>query len=218
MAEMTIDHVEAGAGVSAKVKAARKLVPNLTQAAPADRMHVSVSLVRAVEQGRAPASPSFVAAAAKALRVTVYDLYDQPTPRFGEERAHIAELETAIMAGFALATDHPHEPLETLAAQVTEIQRLQRRSKYDRSSLAMPDLLAQLHTAASQATGGEAEQAHRLLTMLYECALICLHRLGSPLAGQAAERAAAAADQSGDPLLAALTRVEVGLPLMHRGA
>lgn len=78
-------------GVGRRVRAARKLAPGLTQAALAARMHVSTSLVKAVEQGRVPASPAFVAAAARALSMTVYDLYEQPTPRFGVERAGVSE-------------------------------------------------------------------------------------------------------------------------------
>lgn len=207
------------AGVGRRVRAARKLHPNLGQRQLAARMHVSVSLVRAVEQGRKPASPAFVAAAARALNLTVYDLYEQPSPQFGTERDGIAELETAVIAGPALATDDPPSPLDTLARAVARVAELQRKSRYDRSSAVMPDLLAALHTAAAHArAGAEVERAHGLLTHLYQCVTICLHRMGSPLAGQAAERAATAAGSSGDPLLAALCEGEIGLPLMHRGA
>ncbi len=206
-------------GVGRRIRAARKLAPNLTQAALARRAGFSLSLVKAVEQGRVPASPAFVAAAARALGLTVFDLYDQPTPRFGEERSTIAELETAVMAGPALAGDDPPAPLDVLTARVRRVADYQRRSRYDASSATMPDLLAELHTAAAHASpGADAERAHGLLAMLYGCAVICLHRLGSVLTGQAAERAATAARACGDPLLAALAAAEVGLPLMHRGA
>lgn len=206
-------------GVGRRIRAARKLAPNLTQVKLAERAHVSLSLVKAVEQGRAPASPSFVAAAADVLGVTVFDLYEQPTPRYGEERSKVAELETTVMAGPALATDDPPEALDTLATCVRQVADLQRRSRYDASSAVMPDLLTELHTAAAHtAPGAASEHAHALLAELYGCAVICLHRLGSALAGQAAERAADAAHGSGDPLLAALADGEVGLPLMHRGA
>jgi hypothetical protein len=83
----------------------------------------------------------------------------------------------------------------------------------------MPDLLADLHAAVGRATTtGDQELHYRLLAEVYGAAVICLHRLGSPLSGQAAERAVEAAHHSGDPVLAALTDVEMGLPLMHRGA
>lgn len=122
------------------------------------------------------------------------------------------------MAGPALGGDDPPAALGTLEHRVDGVAELQRRSRYDASSTVMPDLLAELHTAVEHATpGADSERAHHLLATLYGCVVICLHRLGSALTGQAAERAAAAAANSGDPLLAALTEVEIGLPLMHRG-
>ncbi|WP_216211019.1 helix-turn-helix domain-containing protein [Amycolatopsis aidingensis] len=210
---------EGPVGVGRRVRAARKLHTNLSQQQLADRMHVSLSLVQKVEQGLKPATHSFVTEAARALNLTVYDLYDQPSPQFGAEREGIAGVETAVIAGPALASDARPKPLDRLGEAVDQVAELQRRSRYHRSSALMPDLLEALHTAAAQAQpGAEAERAHYLLASLYQCATICLHRLGSPLAGQAAERAADAATQSGDPLLAALCRGEIGLPLMHRGA
>lgn len=207
------------AGVGSRIRAVRKLSSGLTQAALAQRMHVSVSLVKKVEQGRVPASPAFVAAAARALSLTVFDLYEQPSPRFGVERAGVSELETAVMAGPALADDVAPVPLPELLGRVREIAALQRRSRYDASSEAMPDLLADLYVTAQSATSDrDRENAHRMLATVYGAAVICLHRLGSALTGQAAERAASAAQRSGDPLLAALSDAEVGLPLMHRGA
>ncbi|MGH3925374.1 MAG: helix-turn-helix domain-containing protein, partial [Pseudonocardiaceae bacterium] len=115
------------AGVGARVRAARKLVPALTQQRLADRAHVSVSLVKAVEQGRAPATAGFIAAVAPVLGLTVYDLWGQPSPRYGQERTGIATLETAVIAGPALASDHPPHPLDELTTRVDEITRL-----YDR--------------------------------------------------------------------------------------
>ncbi|MGH3980761.1 MAG: helix-turn-helix domain-containing protein [Pseudonocardiaceae bacterium] len=206
-------------GVGARVRAMRKLQPNLTQQQLADKAHVSLSLVKAVEQGRAPATAAFVAAVAPALGVTVYDLYNQPSPRYGAERAGIAELETAVMAGPALADDGPPAALAELGQRESQVFELVRRCRYDASSRQLPVLLADLHTAAAAAPPGAAlERAHWLLAEAYNNAMFCLYRLGSTLAGQAAERSAAAARQGGDPLLAARSDGLVWLPLMHRGA
>lgn len=214
-----LPHDLPGDGVGRRVRAARKLAPGLTQAALATRMHVSTSLVKAVEQGRVPASPAFVAGAARALGLTVFDLYGQASPRFGEERRHVADLETAVMAGPALASDDPPVDEAELVHRAREIARLHRRSAYDRSSALLPALLEDLHTAAAATRAGhDRERLHRLLAEVYGCAVICLHRLGSPLSGQAAERAATVAQESGDPLLAALAQAETGLPLLHRGS
>ncbi|MGW3470120.1 helix-turn-helix domain-containing protein [Saccharopolyspora sp. NPDC000995] len=56
---------------------ARK-VAGLDQHALAQRASYSTSMVRAVEQGREPASPAFVAAVAKALNIEIQELYGQP--------------------------------------------------------------------------------------------------------------------------------------------
>ena len=205
-------------GVGRRVRAARKIA-GLTQRQLAGRAHVSVSRVKQVEQAKVPASPAFTAGVARALGLSVADLYDQPTPRFGSERAHVADLETAIMEGPATVLPGPVRPLAELVKQVNEVGELQRRSRYDTSSVLLADVVRHLHVAAAESVGGPAaERSHRELATAYGHALICLHRLGSPLAGLAAERGRDAAALSGDPLLAALADQDRSLPLMHRGA
>ncbi len=205
-------------GIGERVAQRRKL-DGSTQVQLALRAHVSLSLLRKVEQGSAPASPAFTAAVATALRTTVSELYDAPSLRYGAERGHVAEVEIAVMEGSASMTADPVPTLDVLAAQVREIAELQRRSRYQESSARLPLLLARVHTAAAVApAGSHSERAHHLLATLYGCVVICLHRLASPLVSQAAERAAEAARFSGDPLLAALCDQERALPLMYRGA
>ena len=53
-------------------------IRGMTQRALASRANVSYSLLRKVETGDRPASPSFVAAVARALSVPVADLTEQP--------------------------------------------------------------------------------------------------------------------------------------------
>ncbi|MGH3494117.1 MAG: helix-turn-helix domain-containing protein, partial [Sciscionella sp.] len=206
-------------GIGYRVRQAR-LLAGLSQRQLADRAHISLSLLKKVEQGAAPASPAFTAAAAKALRMTVYDLNEQPSPRYGSERAGVPELETAVMSGFATCSDRQVRSLAELEPRVTALERLRARARYDAAALAIPELLADLHVSASQASEGmaESERSHHLLSVTYRAASMTLHRLGSPLEGQAAERAAHAACRSGDPVLAAFAMTEIGLPLMHRGA
>ena len=205
--------------VGTRVAAARK-VRGLTQASLAARMHVSPSLVSQVERGVVPASPVFVAGASRVLGVTVSELWDQPPPTFGTERAHVAELETAVMEGpDAVALDVPAPELAWLAGQLERISLLQRRSRYQETSAMLPALLRGLHTiAADTPEGRAAEHAHELLAKAYNCALYCLHRLGSPVTGHAAERGTTAALASGDPLLAAVSEASRGVPLLYRGS
>lgn len=204
-------------GVGRRVRTVRKLA-GLTQEQLANKAHVSASLVRHVEQGRIPASPAFVAATARALRVSVPELYHDSTPRLGTERAGVAELETTIMAGFA-PPDTPDDPgtltLDSLAARVGEVAELQRHGRYEVSSEQLPTLIDDLRALTADRPD---ERVHRLLSRAYGIAAIALHRLGSTVAEQAGERAATTARHSGDPLLAAAADVEVGYRLLHRGA
>jgi transcriptional regulator with XRE-family HTH domain len=159
--------LEQPVGVGARIAVRRKL-NGLTQVQLALRAHVSLSLLRKVEQGSAPASPAFTAAVATALRTTVAELYDQPSLRYGAERDHVAEVETAVMEGPASMTADPVPPLEVLAARVEKIAEFQRRSRYQESSVRMPTLLAQVHTAAALApAGAHSERTHHLLATLY---------------------------------------------------
>jgi transcriptional regulator with XRE-family HTH domain len=206
-----------GTAVGTRVRSARKLA-GLTQDGLALRMNVSTSLLRKVEQGVAPASPSFTAAAAQALGITVYDLYGQPVQRFGEERRDVAQLETAVLAGFDLA-DPTDDPPQHLDARVEDATHLKRHARYADCAARLPLLLADLHTRAAQARNtADEETAHFLLARAYLLALITLYRLGSPLAATAGDRAVQAAERGGNPALLAMTHGERALTLMHRGA
>jgi len=207
------------ARVGSRVAAARK-VRGMTQAALSARMHVSTSLVSQVERGVVPASAAFVAAASRVLGVTVSELWDQPPATFGTERQHVADLETAVIEGSdAVAINGPIPGVEALAVMVDRVAMLQRRSRYQESSALLPELLRGLHRAAYAAAPGLAsERAHELLSSAYSCALYCLHRLGSPVTGHAAERCSAAAGSAGDPLLAAFAEANRAVPLLYRGS
>ena len=205
--------------VGTRVAAARR-IRGLTQASLAGRMHVSASLVSQVERGVVPASAAFVAAAARVLGVTVSELWEQPPAIFGTEREHVGELETAVMEGSdAVALEESVTGLAELVSLLERVAVLQRRSRYHESSALLPGLLRGLHVAAAGASPGHAtELAHELLARAYSCALYCLHRLGSPVTGHAAERCAAAAALSGDPLLAAFSEAGRSVPLLYRGS
>ncbi len=73
----TLIPVDDRAGVSERTARARKLA-GLSQRQLAEKAHVSLSLVRKVEQGNRPASPAFVAAVARALGRTPDALYGRP--------------------------------------------------------------------------------------------------------------------------------------------
>ncbi|MGH3614250.1 MAG: helix-turn-helix domain-containing protein [Pseudonocardia sp.] len=204
-------------GVGRRVRTVRKLA-GLTQEQLANRAHVSPSLVAGVEQGRLPASPSFVASTARALRVSVTDLYEDSTPRYGTERAGVAELETAVMAGSALASDEPVGSLDVLAARSTELLTARKLSQYDRLAVMVPALLEDAHTAVAHSTEPDTRRALGILAETYGHALVVLYRLGSDVAAQAADAGRRAADDAQDPVLGSAITVDGCLPLLQRGA
>lgn len=76
-------------GVGQRVAEMRKIL-GWSQPRLATESHVSVSLVRAVEQGRAPASAAFVSSCARALKVAPAELLGQPYPRTNTEQSNVA--------------------------------------------------------------------------------------------------------------------------------
>jgi transcriptional regulator with XRE-family HTH domain len=209
----------AGQRVGTQVAMARKL-SGLTQVSLAARMHYSSSSLSQVERGVVAASAAFVAAAAKALGVTVAELWQQPVV-FGIERRHVAALETAVIEGgdAVEAGERRFPTIGTLAVLLEQVAVLQRRARYQESSQLLPPLLRGLHQVADlAAVGHERERAHALLAFAYSCTLYCLHRLGSAVTGQAAQRGAGAARDCGDPLLAAFAEANKGVPLLYRGS
>ncbi|HWR46835.1 MAG TPA: helix-turn-helix transcriptional regulator, partial [Pseudonocardiaceae bacterium] len=66
-----------------------------TQQALALRATVSYSLLRKVERGERPASPSFIAAIARALSVSVLDITEQP---YGARDAHPTSEQAGVPA------------------------------------------------------------------------------------------------------------------------
>lgn len=115
-------------GVGQRVAEERKLA-GWTQLKLAREAMVSVSLVRAVEQGRAPASPAFVSACARALHVGVADLFQQPYLRTNradhEVHACIPAIRRELAAYRMEPVDEvPTRSIDDLARDVAGASRL----------------------------------------------------------------------------------------------
>jgi len=195
-------------GVGGRVAEERKLA-GLTQQQLAARANVSTSLIRAVEQGRSPASPAFVSAVARALSVGVTDLLDQP---FSRERQANHRLYATIpdirreLASYALPPDDTvrPRPLPELSAAVANAS--QRRHQVDLGTLGaeLPGLLEELRVAAYLHLGEDRERVYGLLAEAYAAAGQVAYKLGySDLSSLATERVEWAAAQSGDELAVA---------------
>lgn len=199
-------NAEAGVSIGSAVSTERKLAA-LTQQQLANAAHVSVSLVRAVEQGRAPASPSFVAAVARALGLSVADLQGQPpvsrTPDDRRIKGVIPGLRREI-AAYQLPGDERIRPrdLDEIAADVASISR--RRHAGDLTSIGedLPSLLAELRTHLT--VQPDDERAYGLLAICYAAAGQVSYKLGyADLSSLTTDRVEWAAARSGDELAVA---------------
>jgi transcriptional regulator with XRE-family HTH domain len=191
--------------IGGRVAVARRL-RGLTQRELADRAHISHSLLTKVEAGHAPATPAFIAAVARALRVDSTQLTGQPyrgeTPREDRVHATIPDLRRELVA-YSLPPVDDVRPRETadLRAAVAEVSRLRHGVQMIQLGEALPGLLGELRAAAHTRTGTEREQVFGLLAETYDAARQLTYKLGYiDLAALIADRYEWSAGQSGDPL------------------
>ncbi|MGH3692823.1 MAG: helix-turn-helix domain-containing protein [Pseudonocardiaceae bacterium] len=192
------------AHIGARVAQARR-ERGLTQAQLATVINFSLSLVKAVEQGRVPASHAFTTSVARALGLELGWLLgqDQVHRRDQDGDPTAAALRSAIDA-----YDDPQLPgavhtFAELDAMVADTERWWRTGRYDRMSLVLPELLRHLYVHVRDATPGtgNAERAHGLLADTYSAVQATAGRYGcTDVVGIAVERHLGAAAASGDPL------------------
>jgi transcriptional regulator with XRE-family HTH domain len=202
----------------------RKL-ERLTQQQMAARAGYALSTVRAVEQERTPASPAFIAAAARALGRDVLEINGQPyndpqtAPSDDDHRA-VPDLRRALIEYDDLRLDGPLPTLDDLDAELAMVKQLYGRSNYREVTARLPDLLRRLQCVADMQPVGECrERGYAMLTLAYGKALATLYKLGYlDLAGIATERARWAAVQSGDPLWSVIAEFYRSLLLLFSGA
>ena len=148
-------------GIGERVAERRKL-NGVTQVQFAHRAHVSLSLLRKVEQGSVPASPAFVSAAARALGVAPAELLGQPYRRDTPADQHVFAAIPALRRELNVYLIPPQDDIlargvDQLAKAVAVASQL--RHAVDLTGLAalLPGLLAELR-AASHATTGSARE------------------------------------------------------------
>lgn len=201
---MTAEELPAGS-VGRRLRAARKLA-GFSQRQLADRAHVSVSLVRKVEQGDKPASPAFVAAAARALRVLPNDLTGQPYPPGSHGDREVHAVIPALRRELVVYRVPPDgsvrpRPFDQLQVAVADASRLRHAVSLTTLGVELPGLLEELRAAAHQVEGVERERLFGLLAETYYAADQVASKLGYvDLASMAVDRYEWAAAQSGDPL------------------
>lgn len=194
-----------------------------TQQALAVRANVSYSLLRKVERGERPASPSFIAAIARALSVNVLDITEQPygvrNARPRSEQAGVPALRQALVEGEDPELHTSLRSLDDLRVAVAEIKEFDRRTKHAEVVRTLPDVLRHLHRAALDLPSSQRPNAHDALAAAYSYAIVALYRLGHlDLSHLADERARAAAARGNDPLRVAVAEWNHSLILMFDGA
>jgi len=202
-------------GVGERVRAARKL-QGWTQEKLAQEIErtaggetrVSLSLIRQVEQGKVPASPAFTSACARALKLNVADLLDQPYPRTSRDEqmmhAGIPEIRRELATYRLPPEDVPARPIEDLAKDVARASKLRHMVKLDELGQLIPQLLHDLRVAWWSTDGAEQEKVFGLLAEAYAATSQVVYKLGYiDLSSLAVDRYEWAAARSGD-LLAVL--------------
>ncbi|MGV9836616.1 helix-turn-helix domain-containing protein [Nocardia niigatensis] len=214
------DEISFGSG--ARISEERKM-RGYSQQALARRANVSYSLLRKVESGERPATHSFVAAIARALRVNVVDLTEQPYgTRYASpesEQAEVPALRRALVEGDDPELETDPLSLDKLASAVADIKRWDRKTNHAAVIGALPDVLRHLHHARNTLPSAELTRANEMLSAAYSYAVVSLYRLGHlDLAHLADERARSAAARGDDPLRAATSEWNHALILLFDGA
>lgn len=191
-------------GVGVRVAEERKLV-GWTQARLAAEANVSVSLVKAVEQGRAPASPAFISACGRALKVGVTALLEQPYPRDtrNDQMVHagIPDIRRELAVYRIPPDDMPPRTPDELAVDVARASKMRHMVNLGELGKLLPSLLHDLRVAWYSSEGPDRERIFGLLAETYAATSQVVYKLGYiDLASLAVDRYEWAAAQSGDEL------------------
>lgn len=219
-------------GVGGRIATKRKLA-GLKQTQLAQKAAYSVSLVRAVEQGREPASPGFIAAVARALGIEPEQLTGTPYRDTIEEDGPLegmAELRTILAEGPYVRAVEPDTPA-AMTAELDYMYVLYQSDKGRQALKRLPVVIRQLHGALHAATTDtERAQIFSLLSRTYVTAQGLCERFGfMSLAASVVDRLEWAAHQADDPLYVAQAKIkrcrilmyldstDVGLSLVEQG-
>ncbi|MGW4821978.1 helix-turn-helix domain-containing protein [Streptomyces sp. NPDC004227] len=216
--------------IGARVRIARNAA-GLTQVELADFLDRAESWVANVESGRQPLDRfSVITAIADVCDVDVVWLLGQPyrLQRNGGSlaHAHIPALRTGLRRSGLILSGHPGmnpsgvpADLSTLWRRSEEANTARQAANLPRVAQLLPPLVEDLNTALLIVDGPGREGALRLLADASRTARMCLNQLGYPdLAWSAAEVAAGAATQLGDPVVKAAVAWDRCGALLHQAS
>lgn len=209
------------AGVGANIARARKL-RGYTQERLATEITYSVSMVRKVERGLEPASPAFLSAAARALRVDIDDLTGAPyreTIELDGGLDGLSDLRAILAEGLHVRAIEP-QPLDELTAELNRVNLFYRNDRGRQALAKLPIIIRQLHGVLHNATT-EAERSavYSQLASAYVTAERIARRFGyMPLTTPALDRLEVFAERADDPLYVAQALVKRARVLMYHNS
>lgn len=209
--------------IGARVAAIRK-TRGWTARELARRANVSYSLLAKVESGAAPASPAFIGAVARALRVDVPRITGQPYEEPGGHRAAMqaimGPLRRLLLAyDLPSAPEAPVRPVNELRAEVRAMSALGRQARYLQLGQSLPTVLEELQLAVAEASEADEPELYGLLAEAYGGISGIAHQLGYlDLRTVALDRIEWASRRSGDPLRIARTQWSRGASLLGAAA
>lgn len=197
--------------------ASERKIAGLGQRQLAARANYSLSMVQAVEQGREVASPGFVSAVARALRITPEQLTGAPYDDGKPLSDAVNELSVLLAEGRYVRATEPGE-LTALGTELSRAQQLYRRDRTRETVEMLPALIRRMHGAVHGLSGDERSRAYTLLTAAYLLAEWSIRRTGHmTLALPALELADAYAAQADDPNYGPLSMLARARVLTHYG-
>ncbi|NKY88358.1 helix-turn-helix domain-containing protein [Nocardia veterana] len=205
-----------GEHVGQRIASERKIA-GLGQRQLAARANYSLSMVKAVEQGREVASPGFISAVARALHITPEQLTGAPFDDGKPLSDAVNGLSVLLTEGRYARAVEPGS-LAELESELTAAQRLYRSDRTRQTIETLPGLIRRLHGAVRDLTGDDRSHAYTLLTSAYVLAEWSVRRTGHMmLALPALDLADAYAPLADDPNYAALSVLARARALTHYG-
>ncbi|MFE3378683.1 helix-turn-helix domain-containing protein [Streptomyces anulatus] len=216
--------------IGTRVRIARNAA-GLTQVELADFVGRTESWVANVESGRMALDRfSVISAIAGLCDVDVVWLLGQPyrlqSGGGNLAHAHVPALRTGLRRAGLILSGHPGllpqgppARLEALLGEVREVNMVRQAANLPQVATLLPPLVEDLNTALLATSGADREEALRLLADAARTARMCLNQLGYPdLAWSAAEVAAGAAKQLGDPIVMASVAWDRCGALLHQAS
>jgi transcriptional regulator with XRE-family HTH domain len=206
-------------GIGARVAALRKM-RGWSGRELALRSQMSYSLLTKVESGAAPASPAFVGAVARALRVDAPRVTGQPYDHTETGAAALQQMveplrRTLLAHDLPPETDVALRAVSDLRADVTAMRGLARRARYLQLGQRLPGLLDELNVALAASDDADKPVLYALLAEAYGGISALAHQLGYvDLRALALDRIEWAAGRCGDPLRVARTQLSRGASLL----